>query len=166
MPVYSSRYKQLHDIEWFFECCGVRFHAVSNCGEIPANIDRDVNTRIQFNMEDTPDLTDDEGVYVNEGYVRYRMDVLGNNREGAFEDYVYGFKRMARKGFFSFDRDITQGEESRRYVLIAGPKRRGLQERMIIQDIPMLIDGRDIMAFEHYCRDRENYFIYCGFEVL
>lgn len=166
MPAYSSRYKQLHDIEWFFECCGVRFHAVSNGGEIPAKIDRDVNTRIQFDMEDTPDLTDDEGVFVNEGYVRYRMGVLGNNREGAFEDYVYGFKRMATKGFYSFDRDITRGEESQTYAFIAGPKRREIQENMNIQDIPVLNDGCDIMAFEHYCRDRENNFIFCGFEVL
>lgn len=166
MPTYSTRYKKLHDIEWFFKCCGYPVHAVSNAGEIPAKIDRDVNMRLQFDMEEMPDIITDEELYLNEEYVKYRMEVIGNNREGAFEDYVYGFKRMARKGFFSFDRDITQGEESRMYVLITGPKKRGLQERMIIQDIPTLIDGRDIMAFEHYCRDRENYFIYCGFEVL
>lgn len=165
MPVYSSRYKQLHDIEWFFECCGVRFHAVSNCGEIPANIDRDVNTRIQFNMEDTPDLTDDEGVYVNEEYVRYRMDVLGNNREGAFEDYVYGFKRMARKGFFSFDRDITQGEESRRYVLIAGPKNVRIQQEMGNFILPELEDGLDILVGECVYHFGNRTFLSRFFEV-
>lgn len=165
MPAYSSRYKKLHDIEWFFERLVFRVHAVSNAGEIPARIDRDENMRLQFTVEETPDIIDDEGVYVNEEYVRYRMAMIGNNREGAFEDYVYGFKRMARKGFCSFDRDIMQGEESRRYILIARPIDERIRQELNL-GMPVLRDGVDIEAGEIVYQYGNRAFRSWYFEVL
>lgn len=165
MPAYSSRYKKLHDIEWFFERLGFRVHSVSNAGEIPARIDRDENMRLQFTVEETPDIIDDEGVYVNEEYVRYRMAMIGNNREGAFEDYVYGFKRMARKGFCSFNRDIMQGEESWKYILIARPVDERIRQELNLE-MPVLRDGEDIEVGEIAYQYGDKEFRSWYFEVL
>lgn len=166
MPSYSSRYKTLHDIEWFFECCGYRVHAVSNAGEIPAKIDRDENTRLQFRMEEMPDIIDDEDVYVNSDYVRYRLSITDNNREGAYNDYVYGFKRIARKGYYSFDRDITVGENSRSYVLIAGPGKAEIQQDIQNLELPRLEDGVDIRRCVIGFQDAGQSFLNWGFVVL
>lgn len=165
MPAYSSRYKRLHNIEWFFECCGYRVHAVSNAGEIPFKIDRDVNMRLQFDMEEMPDIIGDEEIYVNEEYIRYRMQMIGNIREGAFEDYVYGFKRMARKGFYSFDRDITLGEESRTYALIAAPRGIAMVQGMRPLDLPQLVNGSDLLIRDcRYLCENKIFYSWC-FEV-
>ena len=51
---------------------------MSNAGEIPFKIDRDVNMRLQFDMEEMPDIIGDKEIYVNEEYVRYRMQMIGN----------------------------------------------------------------------------------------
>lgn len=145
MPTYSYAYKILHDIEWFFQCDGWPIHAVSNAGYIPRKIDRDENVQVQYATEEMRDVYEYPGeVYVNEAYVRYRLSLQQNRREGAFEDYIRGFVRMAKKGFCSFDRDITLGWDSKRYVLIAAP----LQKTALEIGLTELTDGVDVSFFQ------------------
>lgn len=145
MPTYSYTYKKLHDIEWFFQCCGWPIHAVSNAGFIPSKIDRDKNAQVQYKTEELADVIESRNLlYINRDYVNYRIAVLENNRETAFEDYVRGFVRMAMKGFCSFDRDITQGWETKRYVLIAAP----LEPTSIEVELTELVCYEDIIFYE------------------
>lgn len=161
MPEYSYTYKKLHDIEWFFRCREWAIHAVSNGGYIPRKIDRIQNTQIQYDVEELKDVIDtSEGLYINRDYVNYRLGLQNSRRDSAFEDYIRGFVRMARKGFCSFDRDITLGENARRYVLIAAPLRYVEQQL----DLPELVCGEDVYFWEDYIVLNERLFSNWYFE--
>lgn len=159
MPTYSYTYKKLHDIEWFFQCEGWAIHAVSNAGYIPSKIDRDKNFQVQCDVEETPNIIESQNdIYINEDYVRYRLELQNNRRESAFGDYIRGFVRMAQKGFCSFDRDITQVRDDRQYVLIAAPSRY-IEPRI---ELTKLINGEDVYFWRetvmHNDRVFENWY--------
>lgn len=159
MSTYSYTYKKLHDIEWFFQWERWAIHAVSNAGYIPMKIDRDKNIQVQYDMEEMGNVIESRNdIYINEDYVRYRLELQNNRRDSAFEDYLHGFVRMALKGFCSYDRDITQRWDDRKYVLIAAPLR-FIEPRI---ELTELIRGEDVnfwrepivyndKVFENWC---------------
>lgn len=96
-------------------------------------------------------------IYINKGYVEQRLErgeVLADfetqyeekpavDKLSPYNAYIASFKDMARKGFYSFDREIaptfhtnTQRKFQQRYVLIACPKQLQNNRLPNIDNIP------------------------------
>ena len=84
-----------------------------------------------------------EDVVLNEDYLNKKFPVRqGENIESSRfqrEWYVHSFKAMARKGFYSFDRDISTPVMDSKYNLIAWPK-----EGTKVPEIPLLAINKEI----------------------
>lgn len=92
----------------------------TNGGLLPDDINDDEGLLEMKDWIDTlPDLDkDNQVIYIHDDYVH---DRLAEQDLSARKSYLYTFRRMARKGFYAFDRDIrSQNEEC--YRLVAWPK--------------------------------------------
>ncbi len=114
-----------HDIDWFAKIGDIYVHAMSFGGFIPRNVDILGGNVIllyeAYRLEESPD-----NVVVMDDYVNMRLhnqyDLQGvTTREGQNDirdRYLRHFKEMARRGFYSFDRDVN---DLMRYHLICKP---------------------------------------------
>ncbi len=115
MPrIYTESEVHTRDIDWFCAINGVYVHIASAGGRIPDLLNnRRVLRPIQRAVETLEDINTVEEVHLNEDALR-RIDV---NREY----YLPSFLRMARKGFYSFDRTNIGNPEDNHYHLVAWP---------------------------------------------
>lgn len=122
MSRYSRGYIQTHDIDWFC-ILDDRFpiHVGSCGGMLPGFArDRDVNRRWQNIVDNLPEDYDTDW---NREYVSRRLE-RNTNLEVTPESFTENFLYFARRGFYSFYRDLhrEEGEERETYTLIAWPK--------------------------------------------
>lgn len=119
---YYPDYMETHDIDWFCRIGTIPIHCASNGGVLPNKVNvRSVNRRIQEAVAAMPEVLDEhEEVIINERYVRGRLEI--QFPEGAYEQYISSFVSMARKGFWSFDRELNEDHEDV-YMWIAKPTR-------------------------------------------
>lgn len=111
---YTESEIHTRDIDWFCAINGVYVHVASAGGDIPRIInDRNVLRPSQRAVEALEDINTDEEVHINEAFLR-RMNVN-------LESYLPSFVRMAKKGFYSFDRTNINDPEEDRYHLVAWP---------------------------------------------
>lgn len=120
MSRYSRGYIQTHDIDWF--CCVPAYpiHVGSCGGKLPSFArDRDINRRLQSIVDYLPEEYDTDW---NREYVLRRLERNTNN-EITPELFAENFLYFARRGFYSFYRDIPWNEdnEGETYSLIAWP---------------------------------------------
>ena len=102
---YRRDYQETHDIDWFFRYKGKAYHAASNGGVLPDNVDSLNNRILQEKLEEI------EGVYeveMSEGLNRVDEDL------SSFYEY-------SAKGFISLDR-VEGRKEDLHYQKIAFPK--------------------------------------------
>lgn len=120
--IYYPDYMETHDIDWFCRIGAIPIHCASNGGVLPKKVNvRSVNRKIQEAVAAMPEVLDEhEEVIVN---VRYVIERLNNQfAEGAYAQYISSFVAMARKGFWSFDRELNEGYNDV-YMWIAKPAR-------------------------------------------
>lgn len=98
MPrMYNESEVHTRDIDWFCAINGIYVHIASAGGRIPDRINnRRVLRPIQRAVETLENINTVDEVHINDDALQ-RIDV---NREY----YLPSFIRMARKGFYSFDR--------------------------------------------------------------
>lgn len=92
---YRRDYQETHDIDWFFRYKGKVYHAASNGGLLPDEVDSLKNRMLQEKLEEMP------GVYEVE-----MVQHLGRQNED-----LSSFREYAEKGFISLDRKENDGDK-------------------------------------------------------
>lgn len=117
------------DVDWFAIVDGKYIHALSFGGGIPWNVDvLGDNVRLLYEsylLRERPEA-ESEIIYNNEyidDRLRPQYERVGNDadqRNAIRERYLRHFTEMAKRGFYSFDRDVTDIDV---YYLIARPSK-------------------------------------------
>ena len=117
------------DVDWFAIAYGKYIHAMSFGGGIPWNVDvLGDNVRLLYEAYQLRQMPEDESeVIYNNEYIEERLrlqyEQVGNDagqRNAIRERYLRHFTEMAKKGFYSFDRDLN---DINVYHLVARPSR-------------------------------------------
>lgn len=117
------------DVDWFAIADGKYIHAMSFGGGIPWNVDvLGDNVRLLYEAYQQREMPEAESeVIYNNEYIGERLrpqyERVGNDadqRNAIRERYLRHFTEMARRGFYSFDRDVNDIDV---YHLIAKPSR-------------------------------------------
>ena len=123
MATFSIEFQRSHDIDWFARIRHIYIHALSFGGLLPDEVNnREKNfviLRHSYRMTDNNQIQ----VVVNDVYIerRIRPQAKENNAtdfERRKERYLRHFIDMAKRGFWSFDRDLY---DEKKYHLIAKP---------------------------------------------
>ena len=159
MIMYSESECSTRDIDWFVKIGDIYIHGASNGGILPSMITKGQNRQIQQIVAQMDYLYEDSEneIYINNGYVEQRLEMAKGLADSQaqykekpavdnispYNAYIASFKDMARKGFYSFDREIdptfdkdTQRKFQKRYVLIACPKQLQNNRLPNIDNIP------------------------------
>ena len=133
---FTIVYQRSHDIDWFARKGNVMIHAMSFGGLLPASVNQWITNLNMLRKAYKLPMMNIEVVYSD--YAE-RLMTQGNNDLSADgrEKYLRHFRDMAKRGFWSFDRDI---HDENLYHLIAKPVG-SVQEECIIEDLPELNDG-------------------------
>ena len=118
MHRFGEEYQRSHDIDWFARIGSIRIHAMSFGGLLPSTIDRYNNTKLLYAAyRNEPDI---ENLIYNEEYINMRVDRMSRGGDMSIirDKYLRHFTEMASRGFFSFDRSLS---EDNRYHLIVRP---------------------------------------------
>ena len=133
--MYNSLYQYTNDIDWFFMCGNLSIHVASNAGLLPNNIYKVIELQtLQIAVENMSEDCDFElnmpalNYYVKQHYENVEISKLNKNYTVEFEPgtdewvkaYAWSFAKMARRGFYSFDRSLETGL----YFLVCKPKRK------------------------------------------
>ena len=150
---YSEAYQRSRDIDWFFHAGNRCIHVASNAGKLPDFVN-DIQ-RLRKEQADVFTLPDNQDAKVVETqYVYYRVQAfveesqkknLQADIQEIHDSYIASFLAMARKGFYSYDRDL---DDDSRYILICGPERPtqiGLQLQEMNNEIEF--EGESIESF-------------------
>lgn len=128
---YTESEIHTRDIDWFCAINGVYVHVASAGGDIHRIInDRNVLRPCQRAVEALEDINTDEEVHINDAFLR-RMNVN-------LESYLPSFVRMAKKGFYSFDRTNINDPDDDHYHLVAWPT----HPVDNVENIPVINSGR------------------------
>ena len=132
---FTNVYQRSHDIDWFAQKDNLMIHAMSFCGLLPGSVNQWI-TNLNM-MKKAYQLTMKNVEVVYSDYVERMME--DGNVEGAEvrERYLRHFTDMAKRGFWSFDRDL---QDENLYHLIARPAG-DVKEENFIEDLPELCDG-------------------------
>lgn len=118
MSIDNAVLKKL-DIDCFFRIGNIPIFIATNGGLIPKKLNQE-ETLIEYAewVSTLPDINNSkQHVNINWKYVHER---LAEQDLPARKSYLYSFRRMARKGFYAYDRDIlSQNREV--YKLVAWP---------------------------------------------
>lgn len=123
MRNYSEIFQRTHDIDWFVKSGNIYIHAMSFGGLLPKEVNnRGRNFNIMKRAYTFLPVDNEMELLWNENYIQRRL-----KREGDSDDdyqkrrnrYLIHFNEMARRGLYSFDRDL---ENERIYHLIVKPK--------------------------------------------
>jgi len=124
MAPFSIQFQRSHDIDWFARINNTYIHALSFGGLLPKEVNnREVNYNILrhvYRFEPENEIK----IVVNDAYVdrRIRPQARENDItdfERRKERYLLHFRELAKRGFWSFDRDLN---DEKVYHLIAKPE--------------------------------------------
>ncbi len=123
MDKFTLLFQWSHDIDWFAKCGNVYIHAMSFGGLLPVNINnRSRNFYIMKRVYQVLPINDDLELIWNDRYLERRLRRPADSEEVYFqkrERYLIHFNEMARRGFYSFDRDLNNEQI---YHLIVRPR--------------------------------------------
>lgn len=150
--MYNALYQYTNDIDWFFLYGNVPVHVASNGGLLPNNIYRAVDLQsLQTAIENMDDDCEFElnmpalNYYVRRHYEgmneflpikAYNVD-FPEGTEAWVKAYAWSFARMAKRGFYSFDRSADTGM----YFLVCKPKKAPANVPDIVNDLIFRIEG-------------------------
>ena len=133
---FTIVYQKSHDIDWFARKGDMMIHAMSFGGLLPGSVNQWItNLNIMRKAYQLP-LKDVQVIYSN--YAEKMMsEGINEVRESDRERYLRHFRDMAKRGFWSFDRDL---HDENLYHLIARPAS-GTPEESLMPFLPELNDG-------------------------
>ena len=133
----TKEYCESHDLDLFFFVGEYPIHIATNGGPIPSLVDFEQLMEMRKKVIALPILNERCRVNTENSHLRMmRENIVGNRNEDRELRNVYtewldpesrqtlyleGFCEIAFKGFFSFDRKITNVENDTVYELVAGP---------------------------------------------
>lgn len=129
MDKYEPEYLAAHDIDWFCYINGRPIHAASNGGTLPQminNISQNVkNQKLAYSLDYIYNL---EEIEINTKYINKLFASKDKEKEYSGFDvltmqnnYLRTFIDMARRGFYSFDRQFYNKYRSNKYIPVAWP---------------------------------------------
>lgn len=148
----SIEFLRCRDIDWAVKLGNNYIHVASAGGDLPTIVENKLHD-IWRELKKTEVIT--EEVIINEDYIAEKfpinMDIPAEERDFRIQWYLCSFKEMAKRGFYSFDRDIRTPFEESKYKLVARPGRIVLERP--ICDLPAIgiemnpeeLDGKDIV---------------------
>lgn len=125
---YRSDYQETHDIDWFFRYKGKAYHAASNGGRLPDDIDSERNRLLQEKLEDV------KGVFK----VVYEEGIREFYGQGAD---LSSFEEYAKKGFISLDRcEVEEGKmiDKLKYRVVVSPAEGSFNNEEMLKMMPEL----------------------------
>ena len=179
--MYRKIYQYTHDIDWFAKCFESPIHVASNGGDVPIVMRASELQKLQSVVQNTNPEFDYE----------LNIDVINQHISGSYEDfenmedhvsdlfssfvgdddffmlptnlklYSRSFIEMAKRGFYSFDRDRTTDE----YFLVAWPVKKDADKTKIslnnisadiIDRLPSLESIKDKKLLNQFYSQIEN----------
>ena len=146
MAQFSLYYQQSHDIDWFAKVGNIYVHAMSFGGRLPVEVnEQTVNTELLMAAYQIEVAEDSKAeLFINNEYVDSRLSLMienNTNGDGVRERYLRHFEEMAKRGFYSFDRDLN---DERLYHMIVWPAK-SIAPKWEVNNVPHLLeDGLDL----------------------
>lgn len=141
MDEFSKTFQRTHDIDWFAKSGEIYIHAMSFGGILPNVVNnRSKNFNIMKRAYTFLPIQNNVELEWNEAYLQRRLrrrDDKDEDYERRRERYLIHFNEMARRGFYSFDRDL---QDEKVYHLIVKPRNYELR-RWYRGTIPELANG-------------------------
>lgn len=181
--MYRKIYQYTHDIDWFAKCFEFPIHVASNGGDVPIAMSVSAlqelqsvvqNTNPEFDYELNIDVVnqhisgsyEDENIEYIEEYARELFRSFVGDDDFFMlpinlKLYSWSFIEMAKRGFYSFDRDRTTDE----YFLVAWPVKKDADKTRIslnnissdiIDRLPSLENIKDKELFKQFSSQIEN----------
>jgi hypothetical protein len=138
--IYTESEIHTRDIDWFCAINGIYVHVASAGGNIPNFINNySVLRPSQRAAEALVDINTDDEIHINEAFLR------GMNVN--LEHYLPSFVRMAKKGFYSFDRTNVDNPEDDHYHLVAWPTHSvsNVENIPVVNTVGLDFDNPEIM---------------------
>lgn len=138
--IYTESEIHTRDIDWFCAINGIYVHVASAGGNIPNFINNySVLRPSQRAAEALVDINTDDEIHINEAFLR------GMNVN--LEHYLPSFVRMAKKGFYSFDRTNVDNPEDDHYHLVAWPTHSvsNVENIPVVNTVGLDFDNSEIM---------------------
>ena len=138
--IYTESEIHTRDIDWFCAINGIYVHVASAGGNIPNFINNySVLRPSQRAAEALVDINTDDEIHINEAFLR------GMNVN--LEHYLPSFVRMAKKGFYSFDRTNVDNPEDDHYHLMAWPTHSvsNVENIPVVNTVGLDFDNPEIM---------------------
>ncbi len=138
--IYTESEIHTRDIDWFCAINGIYVHVASAGGNIPNFINNySVLRPSQRAAEALVDINTDDEIHINEAFLR------GMNVN--LEHYLPSFVRMAKKGFYSFDRTNVDNPEDDHYHLVAWPTHSvsNVENLPVVNTVGLDFDNPEIM---------------------
>ena len=123
MDTFTKAFQRAHDIDWFAKCGNVYIHAMSFGGLLPTSVNnKNRNFNIMKRVYISLPVREDVELIWNERYLSRRLHQVEIDEEDyqiRRTRYLVHFDEMARRGLYSFDRDLNNESI---YHLIVRPK--------------------------------------------
>ena len=151
MDEFSKAFQRTHDIDWFAKSGDFYIHAMSFGGMLPNVVNnRSRNFNIMKRVYLFLPVLNDVELEWNEGYLQRRL-IRQGDKDGDYvrrrERYLIHFNEMARRGLYSFDRDL---QDETIYHLIVKPRNLKLK-KWYRGVIPEIADGSFRWESENDC---------------
>ena len=149
----SKEFLRNRDIDWAVKIGNNFIHVASAGGDLPKIVD-DHLLEIWRELKETRNFEVSGEVVVNEEYIREKFsDLRGVSDDEAslsIEWYLCSFVEMARRGFYSFDRDVRTLFDDSKYRLVASPGKMRIEPEYIFPAVeiemePEELDGMDLV---------------------
>lgn len=140
MAKFSNDFQRSHDIDWFGKINQIFIHALSFGGLLPEEVNNRETNFIILRHVYSANVNRQIRIVVNDAYIEQRLRPQANENDAAdFERrkarYLRHFTDMAKKGFWSFDRDLYNEKV---YHLIAKPDEDCIDEGWYGRRTPVL----------------------------
>ena len=156
----SKEFLRCRDIDWAVKIGANYIHVASAGGDLPKIVE-DKLFDIWRELKNTEYV--DSVVILNESYLNEKFANLNEldyeERDFRVKWYVLSFREMAKRGFYSFDRDIRTPIDDSKYRLVAKPERMKVIPNYNFPEINLLwtpeeLDGQNIVALIDEAEDR------------
>ena len=123
MDTFTKTFQRAHDIDWFAKSGNIYIHAMSFGGLLPTSVNnKNRNFRIMKRAYISLPEHEDVELIWNERYLLRRLHQVEIGEEEyqiRRARYLIHFNEMAKRGFYSFDKDLNN---ERNYHLIVRPR--------------------------------------------
>ena len=125
---------KLIDIDCFFRIGNIPIFIATNGGLLPEELN-DEEKLIEYSqrVSELPENKEKNSIIINWRYVHKR---LAEQDLPARKSYLYSFRKMARKGFYAYDRDIEYHGRNV-YKLVAWPTNQLQLEAIDLIEMPI-----------------------------